>query len=469
MADVEEGAATEPLIAETVKEGSSSFLPACFGAKHSVLFYVAVAASFVTVVMLPITFLVIIPDIARQQTDAETITLLSMEIINPTSVSFQTDTTLQFSDKAMAPATAKMKTTQIHWKEVVENAQNAREEELTQLASFDHANGLHITTQAQHMKADAHVYNDEFFSHFNDYVMGAGDFDWNLKGAAEVRTLGVKVNVHLDKVVKMHGYNDFPQHPIISNVKVLPSTFDSLNSKADTLLFSPSNILVTFGQDLHFKLKSNGIIIAIGTVNDARFQQGNFSVVSHVAMQKGSEEETAELMKVIGNFMGRVDTPMTMEAFYLDSPVSWLVSSLHDMHLPSVLPAVKENVIDLIDMYVNIGSVINTKFGLKMYNPIDETMIISRMECSIVFEDKHLATVDEQSLNIVQPPKQQIQTSVDMSARIDLKHIKVIMDLLKKKSGFLDLDCQITANVGEFVADIPYKQLQVPAALHEFE
>mmetsp|Transcript_2576 Transcript_2576/g.4688 ORF Transcript_2576/g.4688 Transcript_2576/m.4688 type:complete len:482 (+) Transcript_2576:23-1468(+) len=407
-----------------------------------------------TLAVLLITFLAIIPAIMQDVTDDEEISMSTATISNPTDEAFDVRSTITFSDKPLLPATAKMHDTYLTWEGV-------------QLAVMKHNNKLDVDTPPQELRSSVEVSDLAAFTSFNEYLMDASSFNWHIHAHADAVAVGDKVDIVVDKDIKMEGFAGFPVDPVIKTVSVYEGTPDTLYSLSTTLLFSASNIALEFGQDLFFDFMSNGVKVGTGTIPNSKFLTGEFTADATIAMSMGTPEESAEVNNVCGRFISQMETSVTMENFYLAKPIAWLTPALAGIKLSSVLPPVTEGVMDSLDMYVYVGDILNVQWGGHFYNPLDSVLTLYSMKCDISFEGEVIAQVDEPDIEIVIPPKTHIVSAADMYARTVVAHTKQVLDLLKEGGGLLELDCMIDNTIGEFMVSLNYIQHDVPSTMHE--
>lgn len=408
----------------------------------------------VALILLLVTFFAIIPAIMQDITDDEQLSMSTTTIFNPAEDSFEVISTISFSDKPMLPATAKMHNTDLSWEGV-------------HLAVMTHNNKLNVDTPPQSLHSSVVITDVSAMSDFNIFLMDIQSFDWHIHGHADAIALNDKVDVLVEKDITMRGFDNFPVDPVIQSVSVYAGSSEVLYSLSTTLLFSPSNIALSFGQDLIFDLKSNDIKVGVGTISMASFQTGEFAVNTSIAMSFGSPAETAEVNKVCGRFICQLPTVVTMENFRLAQPIAWLTPALSSLRFESVLPPVQEWVIDSLDMFVYPLDVLNVLWGGHFFNPLDVVLTLYSMKCDILFENEVIAQVDEPDIEIIIPPRTHIVSENDMRARTVLAHTKQVLDLLAAGGGLLDLDCQIHNSMGDFMVDLQYVQGQVPSQVHQ--
>lgn len=405
-------------------------------------------------VILLLTYLVIIPTVMQDVTDDEEISMSVATISNPTEDSFDVSSTMTFSKKPPLPATAKMHDTDLSW-------------EGLPLAVMTHINKLDVDTPPQTLQSSVLISDVEVMSDFNIFLMGASSFDWHIHGHADAIAVGDKVDITVDKDISMKGFDGFPVSPIIETVSVYEGTPEYLYSLSTTLLFSPANIAFVFGQDVHFQFKSNGVQVGVGTIYNASFLPGEFAVNATIAMTYGTALQTAEMSNVCGRYISQLPTNVTMENFYLSSPVAWLTPALAGLHFESVLPPVNEGVIDSLDMFVYLGDILNVQWGGHFYNPLDTFLTMYTMKCDVVYEEAVIGKVNEKDIEITIPPKSHIISDNDMHARTVLENSEETMALLKAGSGLLMLDCQISTAIDYFMVDLHYVQADVPVTIHK--
>jgi hypothetical protein len=423
---------------------------------RKILTLCGISVFIVAAIMLPLTFVVIVPAEVNSECERLQLSVDATYVTNPTDEGFESTVFLKFSDNAMLPATAHMESAKMSWY----GAGGGH------LLNLKHINTIHVSTDIQHMKSYAMIDNVTAFTDFNEYIINANDFKWRMKGEGKIHVLGMNVLTPIDKSLDMHGYNNFLVNPVISNVTTGTGTPTILYATAEATLYSTANIVLNFGQSLHFHIKSNGFTIGIGTIQNCSMLMGSFTVSSDIEMFSESTAEYNELMKVLGNFVSGIDSAVTMENFYLENRVQWLEPALNEMYMESVMPGVSEVMVRHIDMYVKVTDLINVPFTVDLYNAIDTAVTVYGMTCNVVFENEHIATVTEPTLNIYIEPKEMV-VSPTMTARVDFKHMQAVLDLLDAGEGLLDLNCQLTSSVEAFSAELNYVQLQTPTTIHQ--
>jgi len=417
-------------------------------------FYFLISA-VVLAVILPVSFLVILPAVVRNECEHTDISIVTTTLTNPTNEAFESDVVMKFSKNAILPSTSHIQEAQISW----DGSGGGH------LVRLKHSSTIHVTSSPHHLRSHGVVDNVTAFTDFNKYIIEVDSFDWRMKGNAIIHVMGTDVKVHIDKVVPMYGYNNFDVNPVISNVVATAGAPTTLFAIATALLNSESNIVLNFGQNLNFHMISNGVPIGIGTIPNCSMLTGNFSVHNNITMSYTNDDEYVELMYVVGNYISGIPTPISLEGFFLDHPVQWLEPALQSMTMASVLPGVDRLLVDRIDMYVSIGNIVNVPFDLHMYNPLELEILVTALYCNVYLEGIHIATVDESVLMLSLPPNEVIITPT-FSARVDLKHSGSVVDLLSAGFGLLDLDCQIVGTVDEFSADLHYVQANVSSYIH---
>jgi hypothetical protein len=244
-------------------------------------------------IMIPVTLLSIIPSEVTTECKETKIVILEAHISNPTNDGFDSTVLMHFTKGSPIPATIHMHESYINWNG------NGDGDEGGKMVKLTHSHQLDASTKEQKLTSKASVNDLDAFTRFNEYSITAGLLIWEMMGAATVNAI-VDVDVDLDKTVEMSGYNSFSIPPIVQDVMVTGGTVTSLLTVSNTVITSQSNMALSFGQDLHFLIKSRGVTIGIGTIPDAILSIGEFSTTSHVAMSSKSEEEYNELMIVLG-------------------------------------------------------------------------------------------------------------------------------------------------------------------------
>lgn len=414
-----------------------------------------VGTSFVLLaVMLPVMFLVVLPDIIRDECDHTDIMISESQVVNPTNEGFDSVVRLKFSKSSPIPAKIHMHDTIVSWSG----------EGGGKMIKLTHSGGLNVDTSVQTLSSRASIIDADTLSAFNTFCMTGAAFDWRMSGTSDVHAL-IDVNVDIDKTVAMHGYENFPIPAVIYDVTVTGGSTTELYSLSLTTVTSTTNIALILGQDLHCILKSRGIPIGIGTIENAALWTGAFNVTTHTTMSYSTTEQKNELMRLLGEYMMGHSNPITMENFYPTTEVSWLKAGLDSIAMETTLPGVAGALVVEITMYPKIGALVTVPFYLKLYNAIDAQSTLKNMNCEIYWEGTHIASVDETSLNVVLAPK---STTLQgpFSAKSDLKHTSTLIDLINAKFGLLDLYCTLSFDVESFNVATTYNQMQVPAYLN---
>lgn len=419
---------------------------------------IIISVLLVFLLMVPLTFLSIIPSEVKEECEHTSIEISVAHISNPTNEGFESDVTMRFSKGSPIPdTTIQMHDTYIKWRDV--------SGELRTLVKLSHTHQIKAVTGDQQLKSIATVVDMEAFTSFNQFSVDAGSILWDMSGAARVHAL-IDVEVDLDKPVTMEGFNNFSIPPVVQDVTVTGGSPTELYSVSNTEITSQANIALYLAQDLNFYIKSRGITIGLATIPNAVLDTGTFTSTSNVVMKWSTQQEYDELMLVLGRFMMGQPSNVTMENFFLTNTITWLEPGLDSIKMSSSLPGVSDALVGQINMYISLLHLINVPFDLHLFNPVDSYVEMQSVTCEIYFEGVHIADVDEQDIGLMIPPKTMV-ISPKFSARTDLKHTSTLVDLLNAKFGYLDLYCSMKSLVGEFPVSAVYNQMQVPAYLEE--
>jgi hypothetical protein len=434
---------------------SSTGQTVTFWGKHRVaLLYCCASVTLVAIIMLPITFLVIIPSIIVSETNRIGLFVESTTIINPSDTSFDITSYVRFSDNSpVDPTVVDLTASKIFWGEPGGG----------NILKLKDTNRLSISTSPQKMQARASVLNDTALTDFTLYSISAESFDWKLKSDAVVRVMGIDVPVTMSKKVTMDGYNDFDIDPIISNVSVYDGSATTLYSSALATLYSKSNLALVFGQDLYYNFVSEGETIGVGLIPNCSILMGEFVVESTLELSYSTTAQYDQLMSVLGSYLSGLNTNVSMKQFYLASPVAWLEPALASMDMDSVLPGLQISLITHMYLYVSPRNLINVPFTLLLYNALGVDLLITAMqECTVYYLGTAISTVELTGLSILDPAYTSI-TTPQLTSKTILAASSVLLDLLAKGYGLLDVYCTISALANDFSAKVKYFQLQVPA------
>jgi hypothetical protein len=413
-----------------------------------------VSVFIILAVMLPVTFLVILPSMVQGIVNDTAMTVDTVYMLTPSNDSFTSQVVMKFSKAPPLPATMKLNKVLVSCDEL----------EMYDYLSFTHSNTLHVTTDTVTLTSFANVEDEEGLRAFTEHALQSKTFTWHLKGTATVTALGDPVITHIDKVIELNGFDGFATGaPDVTSLSVTGGTAETLSLLTKTVLNIDSNIVMSYGQNMNFNLVSNGVMVGVGTIPDCVMQRGAHEYTVTIAMTPSNDAELHEVENILGNYIAGVDTSVLMQGFFLDNSIPWMDPGLASISMNAALPSISEKLIQRIDMGpVNLLHLVNVDFTLEMYNAVESVLTITALQAMIYFEGKHIGTVDESGLNIIVQPMS-AATSSKLTARTDLKSVGPLTDLLKAGEGLLDIVSTVTLRIGDFPVSVPYNQNQVPA------
>lgn len=412
---------------------------------------VIVGIAVLFIIMLPVTFLSIIPEEIRREYRASDITVNVAKVINPTDEGFTSETTIKLSHEAAIPARLKVhKNSFISW----EDPSGGK------LVLMQDSNTIPINTNFHTLTSYARVIDQDAMSRFNVYAITAQDIDWHMRGQSTVTAI-IQMDIDMDKPTPMYGFNNFSIPPVISEVIVTSGSPTVLYSSATATLYVESNMALVFGQDLYHIITVNDTNIGRARIINCEMYPGETVVPLVVEMFWSTTEEYDVLMRVLSNFMMGIDTGLVLKHFYLPKPVSWLTAGLDSIVMNTILPPVTEKMVVEIYMYPRLLQPLNIPVEIIMYNPIDTNATVTSLVCDVFYKGALAAKMNEQGLTILVPAKTQIRTP-----RLDSTNyatVNIIRELISAGYGLMDLYCQVGMTVGEFPSSVKYNQFQVPA------
>lgn len=404
-------------------------------------------------VMLPVTFLVIIPNVVQGIVDDTDMTVDQVFMLDPTNGTFTSSVHMTFSKAPPMHATMRLDKVSVSCDEISQY----------DYLQFSHSNTLTVDTDPVVLTSTATVTDEAGLEAFTKHAMESTSFTWHLKGSSTVNAI-IPVETHVDKLIELTGFSDFTTaNPNVTTLSVTGGTATSLFLQTKTFLNIESNIVMGFGQDMHMVLKSDGVVLGVATIPDCVMKRGNTEYPVSIEMSPSSDEERDTLNSVFGNYVSGVNTAVTLEGFFLDTPVEWLSPALSTIRMEAALPSISDLLITRIDMGpINLRHLVNVPFTLDLYDAIDVDITVTGMKARIFYENEHIADVDESGLSIHVPANSGAK-STELSARSDFKHAGVITDLLQAGEGLLDVESTVIILVQEFEVILPYNQKQVPA------
>lgn len=405
-------------------------------------------------VVLPVTFLVILPNVVQGMVDSTDMTVETVYMVSPSNNSFTSQVVMTFSEAPPVPATMKLDKVFVSCDEL----------EQYNYLSFTHSNTIHVTTKQVMLTSTAVVEDATALQAFTDHALQADNFTWHLKGTATVTTLGDPVVTHIDKVITLTGFSGFANgSPNVTSLVVTGGTAKTLTLNTLTSINIDSNIVMDYHQNVNFNLVSNGARVGVGTIANCVMQRGLHDYEVTIAMTPETDAELTEIESILGNYIAGVDTSVQMQGFFLDNPIPWMDAGLSTISMVAALPSISDKLLSRIDMGpVNLLHLIHVDFTLDMYNAVDSPLTITSLQAKIFFEGKHIANVDETGLSILIQPRSPI-TSPTLQAKTELKAVGPLTDLLKAGEGLLDIESTVSLRIGDFAVVVPYNQAQVPA------
>lgn len=407
-------------------------------------------------VLLPLLFLVIIPQATQHLVNQSDLIILQANIINPNDISFTSKVTQKFSNVQSAEGTLQMHRISLLWNDGTGNKK---------LASLTHSNDLTIGTNTVNLKSQANVEDVNALSEFNLFAITADIFQWKIKGTASVETSGLHIPVDINKNVQMKGFNNFPTPPIINQINITGGTSLTILNKIAATFTNDANIAITFGQNIIFTLKSEGFIIGSGIIPDLNLMTGEFPISADVTLSAVSgTSEYDQLMKVISQYTCGVDSPVTMGPFEATTTIKWLEAGLASMNLETSIPGLKQKLIVSSDLYPT--GALQIPFTMNMQNPIDTIFIVTHIKATINSNGTDISTIDS-DVDITIPARSTIISPEIIANAIPTPAALTELARLQLVGfGLLDIKSTLTGYINEFPTLSAYAQNQVPATIH---
>ena len=411
-----------------------------------------------------VSIFAIIPSYTKHVVGESEITIVEANIINPTDTSFTSIVTQKFDQSSPVHTTINFEYIDISWDE-------AGGGKMVQLEDLPE---ITVSKDPTEMSGTANVQNITALTNFNHFAINNEETQWHIHGHAEVTVAGfIKTGVTIDKLATMHGFNNFPIPPIIKTVDTIDGTVDLLHNHIVATITSESNIGLHFGEDLHFGLFSEDIKIGSGMIAEAAFEIGEFTVDIDVFMEARDDTENAQLMKLLGNFSGQVDSPIVLQDFYLNEPVSWLTESLAGLRMDTKVPGVEQQILTSIKLY-NPRTLLQAIYvELYLYNPTDAVLTITQIHSDVYCNEgaadgeyTQISTLTADGLSEVIQPKEYITTEKLKSAKkISIAGVAIFEALVAKGEGTFNIKSQIIFKIGEFEASVDFWQYDIPVAI----
>lgn len=333
-------------------------------------------------ILLPIIFLVIISEVTQHMVDESDLVIIEANIINPNDVSFSSQVTQKFENVDDVDGSLQMHQLSLYWNDGDGNKK---------LATLTHSNSLEIGSSKVKLNSQANVKDVQALSDFNLFAISADQFNWRIKGTATVKTAGLHIPVDVDKTIAMRGFNNFPVSPVIDQINITGGTSEFITNTILATFTNDANIAITFGQEVSFTLKSEGIIIGEGKIDDLELKTGTFPVKAFVQLSASGTTEYDQLMKVISDFTCGRDSPVTMGPFKTATTITWLEAGLNSMNLQTSIPGLTQKLIVSADMY---PAGVTIPFTMYMSNPIDTIYKLSHITAKIYSNGIMISTID---------------------------------------------------------------------------
>lgn len=343
----------------------------------------------VLAIMLPIIFLVIIPQEVQHAVDNSNLTIMKVTISKPNNESFALSVDQQIKSDTSTSGRIKMKELTLCWNS--DYADSVGNERLAVLSS---SNSVKITNDPVTIRSTGNVVDTNALSVFNAYLITADTFKWDIKGKADVDTI-IKVEVDLEKTVVMSGFNNFPNPPDIQSVIITGGTPTVLSSTIQSKFTNAANIAIDFGQDVFFEIKSFGIKVGRGRLADMNMRTGEFSLEAFVELFHSNDQEKNQVMQIISNYSSGLEAPISMGPFTLENKVIWLQAGLDIMSLPASIPGVQEKVMVKIDLYPNPANPFQVPLFLDVFNPVDVEIKVQHIYADIYSSGLKIGVVDQ--------------------------------------------------------------------------
>jgi hypothetical protein len=413
-------------------------------------------------VLLPIIFLVIIPEVTQHMVDQSDLYIIQANIINPNDISFTSHVTQKFQnldeDSISDGTEIQMHKLSLLWNDGTGNKK---------LATLTHSNAVEISTNKVTLKSQANVKDVDALTEFNLFAISAEKFQWKIHGTATVESLGLRIPVDVKKTVNMIGFNNFPIPPVIDQINITNGSPTVITNQIQATFTNDANIAITFGQDVEFTLTSDDIQIGTGLIPNLNLQTGVFPVSAMVYLS-GTQgtAQYEQLMKVISNFTTGYPSPVVMGPFRATSTVQWLEAGLASMRLQSSIPGLTQDLINSVDMYPVDGQ-LAIPFTMYMTNPIDTIYKLTHITASISSNGIVISSIDA-DVDITIPPRESIlsPTIYAIANYMDPAALEELGRLETVGTGLLNVRSTLTGAINEFPTESTYAQDNVPATIH---
>jgi hypothetical protein len=416
-------------------------------------YYLCCAGIFILLsIMLPVTFLVIIPEYVQNFVDKTDIVIYSVNMIHPSDEGFDSSVQLSFSQNGPIKST-------VHMKKIHVSSDDVSSED--SFLYFINSNSLSVSTSRSKLTSTAVITNEVLATEFTTYAVHNQLFQWHLSGTATVTAL-YPMDVTFDKFVSLAGYNNFSLFdPLLSGLNTTYGDTNTLYLEAFTTLTSQSDINMIFGQDLSFKIKTeDGVNVGVSTIENCAMYSGEHTYKVNIAMSYSNDLEKAAVMGLLSNYMMGIDAPVHIYSFFLARPISWLSPGLAAIEMHSSIPAIHANLLTEIHMSVSLKNLIHVPFTLTMYNAIDSDVTVTGMVGNIYYKGIHVASVDTSDLHVYIPSKASVVTP-SITATSDMDQKSTLLDLINNKGGLVDVYSTTTVYIDAFRGDFVYNQMQV--------
>ena len=262
-----------------------------------------------------------------------------------------------------------------------------------------------------------------------------------------------------------------------------------MQNRVEATLTSQSNIGIFFEQDLHFSLISSGIKIGRGAIPNAAFKTGSFDLGLNIFMEYTTDEEYTQLMAVLSNYSGMIDSPVTLTNFYLDNPVVWLLPSLNTLSMETIVPGVQQPILSSVHLFNPVDIATDPiVVQLHMANPTLAVINVTSIQSTVYYhnstticpckgeyeESVKISTLgapgpdNPRPLSILIPPMSNVTSIPLVSTKIlkpfneAIASLQAYSKLVEAGHGLMDMYNEIDLFIGEFPMSIGYWQYNVP-------
>lgn len=400
-------------------------------------------------------FTVFIRMIIQGMVDDCTADVLDAILLYPSNMTFSTETTFKMGTELSLPASLQFQELTINWSH----------EGGGDLIKVQKSNSIKVTKSARTMRTTATVLDVTALSNMMSYALTNGSYTWKITGSVTVTTL-ITATVNVDKMIDMRGYSSFAYPPVVQNFSVTDGTATVLSAAANCSLTTDSNTAFIFGQKVFFNAIYNGYSVGSGWIPNAEFFTGTFDFVANIGCSYKNNNERKALMDLMSNYIAGRDSAVTLNRFYLESPINWLAAPLYDISLATTIPGVKSVVVQRFDLYISRPNPLRIDFTLDGFNPVDVQMNIVKIFGKVYYQNTLVGLVDDVNISVVIPPKS-VVTSQMLYASIIPDQVSLVAQLAREGFGYLDVHSVLTCFLGKFEVNITYTQYNVSSYVHE--